>query len=332
MKINIKEHEVHLKHTFRTTHGAEDTKRVLVVDIDGGLGEAPPVHYYGEDLNTVRNFVDKAKTILGDDPFALEAINDKLDKLAAFNYSAKSAIDMALHDLIGKKLGIPVYQYYGITPRDDLPTSYTISISDPDSMKKQTEEASGYHVYKVKVGVPGDIEMVAAVRDATKARIRVDANEGWTLKDAIARIKELEKFDIEFIEQPLHRDDFEGFRILRSKIDMPIIADEGVFRAGDIPKYVGLVDGINIKLSKSGGIREAFKMINVARAHKMKVMIGCMVETSVGITAAAQIASLVDYADLDGNLLISDDPYIGVTVENGYLKIPDGPGLGVVER
>ena len=332
MKINIKEHEIHLKHTFRTTHGASDSKKVLVVDIDGGLGEAPPVHYYGEDPNTVRNFVDKAAGILGDDPFALEAINDKLDKLAAFNYSAKAAIDMALHDLVGKKLGIPIYRYFGITPRNDLATSYTISISDPDSMKKQTEEAPGYHVYKVKVGVPGDIEMAAAVRDATKARIRVDANEGWTLKEAISRIRELEKLDIEFIEQPLHRDDFDGFRILRSRVDMPIIADEGVFRACDIPKYVGLVDGINIKLSKSGGIREALKMINVARAHRMKIMIGCMVETSVGITAAAQIASLADYADLDGNILISDDPYAGVTVEKGYLKLPEGSGLGVKER
>lgn len=332
MEIKLREHEVHLKHTFRTTHGAEDVKKVMIVDINGGLGEAPPVHYYGEDLNTVKNFIEKASKVIGDDPFQLESISEKLEKISAFNYSAKSAVDMALHDLAGKKLGIPLYKYFGITPRNDLPTSYTISISDPDSMKKQTEEAPGYHVYKVKVGVPGDIEMVAAVRDATKARIRVDANEGWTLKDAISRIRELQKLDIEFIEQPLSRDDFEGFRILRSKVDIPIIADEGVFRAGDIPKYVGFVDGINIKLSKSGGIREAFKMINVARAHKMKVMIGCMVETSVGISAAVQIASLVDYADLDGNLLISDDPYKGATVENGFLKIPDGPGLGVTQR
>ncbi len=332
MKVRIKEHEIHLKHTFRTTHGAEDIKRVIILDIDGGLGEAPPVHYYGEDINTVRNFVEKAKAVLGDDPFQLESIDDRLDKLAAFNYSAKSAVDMALHDFAGKTLGIPLYEYLGITPRNDLATSNTISISDPDSMKKQTEEASGYHVYKVKVGVPGDIEMVAAVRDATKARIRVDANEGWTLKEAASRIKEFQKLDIEFIEQPLHRDDFEGFRILRSKVDIPIIADEGVFRACDIPRYVGLVDGINIKLSKSGGIREAIKMINVARAHKMKVMIGCMVETSVGITAAAQIASLVDYADLDGNVLISDDPYVGVVIQNGCLKLPDAPGLGVKER
>lgn len=332
MKVTIRERQVHLAHTFRTTHGAEDVKRVLIVDIDGGLGEAPPVHYYGEDTQTARIFIEKASKNLGDDPFELESICRRLDEAAALNYSAKSAIDMALHDLTGKKLGIPIYKYFGITPRNDLPTSYTISISDPDSMKKQTEEASGYHVYKVKVGVPGDVDMVTAVRDATKARIRVDANEGWSLKEATSRIKELEKLDIEFIEQPLHRDDLEGFRILRSKTDLPIIADEGIFRSSDIPRYAGLVDGINIKLSKSGGMREAMKMINVARALKMKIMIGCMVETSVGITAAAHLASLVDFADLDGNLLITDDPYVGVTVENGYLKLPEGPGLGVLEK
>lgn len=329
MKITFTEHEVHLKSTFRTTHGASDSKRVLIVDIDGGLGEASPVHYYGEDLNTVRIFIEKAKGILGNDPFQLESLTRRMEQVAAFNYSAKAAIDIAMHDQACRQLGIPVYKYYGITPRKDLATSFTISFSDPDTMKKQTEESPGYHVYKVKVGVPGDIDMVAAVRDATRARIRVDANEGWTVKEAIGRIRELQKLDIEFVEQPLHRDDLDGFRLLRSKIDVPIIADEGIFRSGDIPKYVGLVDGINIKLSKSGGLREAFKMIAVARAHKMQIMIGCMVETSVGITAAAHLASLVDYADLDGNLLIVDDPYRGVKIENGCLKLPDKPGLGV---
>jgi L-alanine-DL-glutamate epimerase-like enolase superfamily enzyme len=329
MKLSYRELEIHLKNTFRTTHGASDVKRVIVVDIDGGLGEASPVYYYGEDLNTVKEFIDKAAGVLGDDPFRLEEIGERLDRILAWNYSAKAAIDMAVHDLACKKIGIPIYKYFGITPRNDVATSFTISISDPDTMKKQTAKSPGYRIYKVKVGVPGDIEMVAAVRDATEARIRVDANEGWSLKDAIWRIKELEKLDVEFIEQPLHRDDFEGFRILRSKVDMPIIVDEGVFRSGDIPKYVGLADGINIKLSKSGGLREAFKMIAVARAHKMKIMMGCMVETSVGITAAAHLASLVDYADLDGNVLITDDPYRGVTIENGCLKLPEGPGLGV---
>jgi L-alanine-DL-glutamate epimerase-like enolase superfamily enzyme len=329
MKLTLKEHEIHLKSTFRTTHGASDSKRVLIVDIDGGLGEASPVNYYGENHDTVKIFIDKAKALLDNDPFGLESLGRKLDEIAAFNYSAKAAIDIAMHDLVCKKLGVPVYRYYGITPRRDLSTSFTISISDPDTMKKQTENAPGYHVYKVKVGVPGDIEMVAAVRDATKARIRVDANEGWNVKEAIARIRELEKLDIEFVEQPLHRDDLDGLRILRSKINVPLIVDEGIFRSGDIPRYVGLVDGINIKLSKSGGLREAFKMIAVARAHRMQIMIGCMVETSVGITAAAHLASLVDYADLDGNLLISNDPYRGVTIENGCLVLPDGPGLGV---
>jgi L-alanine-DL-glutamate epimerase-like enolase superfamily enzyme len=332
MELTVREFDIHLKDTFRTTHGASDVKRALIVDIDGGLGEAAPVHYYGESPETVNSFMAKAAEVLGDDPFQLDAVHARLDHLAALNNSAKAAIDMALHDLVGKKLGIPVYKYFGITPLEQLATSFTISISDPDTMKKLAEKSPGYHVYKVKVGVPGDIEMVRAVRDATQARIRVDANEGWTVKEALPRIKELEKLNVEFIEQPLHRDDLDGFRMLRSKTDLPIIADEGIFRSADIPKYAGLVDGINIKLSKSAGLREAMKMIAVARAHRMKVMIGCMVETSVGITAAAQIASLVDYADLDGNLLITDDPYVGVKVENGYLKLPDGPGLGVTER
>ncbi len=329
MKLTYREHEIHLKNTFRTTHGASDTKRVMVVDIDGGLGEASPVYYYGESLETVKIFLDKAASLLGDNPYELESLGQKLDHVLAWNFAAKAAVDMAMHDRACKLLGIPLYKYFGITPRTDLATSFTISISDPDTMKKQTKDSPGYKVYKVKVGVPGDLEMVAAVRDATKARIRVDANEGWSLKEAIWRIKELEKLDVEFIEQPLHRDDFEGFRILRSKVDMPIIADEGVFRSGDIPKYAGIVDGINIKLSKSGGLREAFKMIAVARAHRMKIMIGCMVETSVGITAAAHLASLVDFADLDGNVLITDDPYRGVKIVDGCLRLPDGPGLGV---
>lgn len=332
MKLNTHEYDIHLINTFRTTHGARDVMQVLIVDIDGGLGEASPVHYYGEDLVTVKNFIDKASIIIGDDPFQMERLSVDLERVAAFNYSAKAAVDMAIHDLVGKKLGIPLYRFFGITPRYDLPTSFTISISDPDSMKKQTEDNKGYHVYKVKVGVPGDIEMVEAVRDATDSAIRVDANEGWNVKEAIAKIKELEKLEVEFIEQPLHRDDFDGYRILRSKTELPIIVDEGIFRSCDIPKYVGLADGINIKLSKSGGLREAMKMISIARAHKMKIMIGCMVETSVGITAAAQIASLVDYADLDGNILISDDPFKGVEIEKGYLKLPEGPGLGVIRR
>jgi len=330
----IKSHvaTIHLKETFRTTHGSSDEKKVVIVDIDGGLGEASPVNYYGETIETVQHFIDKAKAVIGDDPFRLEDICDRLEHVMAFNYAAKAAIDIALHDLLGKKLGIPVYKLLGITPRADIASSYTISISDPDTMKRQTLDNPGYQIYKVKVGVPGDIDMVAAVRDATNARIRVDANAGWTLKEAMQKIRALQKYDIEFIEQPLHWKDYQGFKILRQKIDLPIIADEGVMRAEDIPAYKDIVDGINIKLQKSGGIREAFKMIAIARSLKMKVMIGCMVETSIGISAAAQLAPLVDYVDLDGNILISDDPYDGIKAVNGFLKYNDRPGIGISEK
>ena len=330
--IDIKTVKVHLKDTFRTTHGADDEKELVIVDIEGGLGEASPVYYYGETVETVKNFITRAEDVIGDDLFKLEDICDRLNKVAAYNSSAKAAIDIALHDAIGKKLNMPVYKLLGITPREDIPTSYTISISTPDKMKHQTEKNPGYQAYKVKVGVPGDIDMVAAVREATDARIRVDANAGWTLKEAMQKIKHLEKYNIEFVEQPLHWKDYEGFRILRQKTDLPIIADEGVMTAEDIPVYKDIVDGINIKLQKSGGIREAFKMIAIARAFKMKVMIGCMVETSIAISAAAQLAPLVDYIDLDGNLLISDDPYDGVKAVNGYLQYPDRPGIGVMEK
>jgi len=323
---------VHLKETFRITHGATDEKDLVIVNIKGGIGEASPVTYYGESIDTITSFIKKADAIIGDDIFKLEDIMDRLYHLLAYNTAAKAAIDIALHDAIGKKLNLPVYKMLGITPRNDIATSYTISINEPDKVKRQAENNPGYYVYKLKVGVPGDIDMVAALREATNAKIRVDANAGWTLKEAIQKIKQLEKYDIELIEQPLHWYDYEGFRILRSKVDLPILADEGVMNAESIPKYKDIVDGINIKLQKSGGIREAFKMIAVARAFKMKIMIGCMVESSVGISAAAQLAPLVDYTDLDGNLLIADDPYDGIKAVNGYLKYNDRPGIGVVDK
>ena len=324
--------KVHLKQTFRISHGATDEKEIMIANIDGGIGEASPVNYYGESIGTIGEFIDKAAAVMGDDPFKLEDILNRLEHLAAYNFSAKAAIDIALHDLVGKRLGIPVYKLLGITPRDNIATSYTISINDPDSVKKQIQANPGYKVYKVKVGVPNDIDMVAAVRESTNAAIRVDANGGWSLKEAVQKIKLLQKYDVEFVEQPLHWKDFEGFKILRRKSDLPIFADEGIMRAEDIAQYYGLVDGINIKLMKSGGIREAFKMISIARALQMKIMIGCMVETSAGISAAAQIAPLVDYVDLDGNLLIADDPFDGIRAVDGYLKYNDKPGIGVTEK
>ncbi len=324
--------KVHLKQTIRISHGATDDKEIVIANLDCGIGDASPVNNYRESTTTIGDYIDKAAAVIGDDPFKLEDTLNQLEHLAAYNFSAKAAIDIALHDLIGKRLGIPVHKMLGIAPRDNIATSYTISINDPDSVKKQVRDNPGYKVYKVKVGVPNDIEMVAAVRDSTDAVIRVDANGGWSLKEAVQKIKLLQKYNVEFVEQPLHWKDFEGFKVLRRKSELPIFADEGVMRAEDIAQYYGLVDGINIKLMKSGGIREAFKMISVARALQMKIMIGCMVETSVGISAAAQLAPLVDYVDLDGNLLLTDDPYDGIKAVNGYLKYNNKPGIGVDEK
>jgi len=217
----------------------------------------------------------------------------------------------------------------GIAPRNDISTSFTISISSPEQMKKEVEENPGYDIYKVKVGTPEDVEMVAAVREATKAKIRIDANAGWDLKEALQKIKALEKYNIELVEQPLYWKDYDGYKILRRRVDLPIIADEGIMRAEDIPLYKEGIDGINIKLQKSGGIREALRMIAMARALHMKVMLGCMVETSVGISAAANLAPLVDYVDLDGNLLLTNDPYQGISIKEGKLCYSDRPGIGL---
>jgi len=218
-------------------------------------------------------------------------------------------------------------------------TSYTIGIDTPEKMKEKTKEAKDFLIYKVKVGVEnsarggsaygGDIEMVKAVREMTDAKIRVDANAGWTPDEAIKKINQLKEYDIEFIEQPIDPENKEGLKKIKKNVNVPIIIDEHLMTSKDILQFVGLCDGINIKLAKCGGIREALRMIHVARAHDLLVMLGCMIESSVGITAAAHIGSLADFLDLDGNLLLSNDPYIGVKLEKGKLYLSDLPGLGV---
>lgn len=317
---------------FRIARGTTTVSPSIIVGIGEGFGEAAPSSFYGEDVNAVASFLKKATSCLGDDPFKLEEILGRIDSLAKGNGSAKAAIDMALHDHLGKLLGIPVYRLLGLSEPDKAYTSFTIAIDTPETMKKKTEKAPGFSVYKVKVGVPGDEEMVAAVREATKAKIRVDANCGWKPKEAVERIDSLSKYEIEYIEQPVERDDIEGLRYVRERVDLPIIADEGVMTSPDVVRHYQAVDGINIKLSKCSGIREALRMIHTARALGMKVMLGCMIETSVGISAAMQLASLADYLDLDGHLLIENDPFEGLGLKEGRIILSGEPGLGVKRR
>ncbi len=314
--------KIHYKDTFCTSHGATTEKQIAIVDINGGLGEASPVSYY----------LTRALPLISGALSNTDEITQTINNLAPGNYAAKAAIDIALHDLKGKTLNKSVADLLNIKVRNNIATSFTISISKPEIMREQVLKNPNFQIYKIKVGVPGDMEMVEAVRDATRAKIRVDANAGWSVNDAINKIKTLEKFNIELIEQPSHQDDIEGLKRIRKSTDIPIIADEGIMTLNDVIKYKDAVDGINVKLQKSYGISEAYKMIKKAQDLKMKTMIGCMVETSIGISAAAQLAPLVDYVDLDGNLLISDDPFLGVIAENGILKYTNLPGIGAKEK
>jgi L-alanine-DL-glutamate epimerase-like enolase superfamily enzyme len=330
--------DLKLKHPFRISRSVTESKKNVIVQIDKGIGEAAPSAYYGENAETVIECLERVKDQIGDDsfraslqdkPFQIESILSKLNKKITGNFSAKAGIDIALHDLMGKRLNIPVYKLLGLNGKIPLVTSYTIGIDTPEKMKEKTKEAKDFLIYKVKVGVENDIEMVKAVREVTDAKIRVDANAGWTKDEAIEKINKLAEYDIEFVEQPIDPQDKEGLKKIKKSVDVPIIIDEHLMASKDILKFVGLCDGINIKLAKCGGIREALRMIHVARSHDLLVMLGCMIESSVGITAAAHIASLVDFLDLDANLLLTNDPYTGVRMEKGKLYLSDSPGLGI---
>jgi L-alanine-DL-glutamate epimerase-like enolase superfamily enzyme len=246
--------------------------------------------------------------------------------------AAEAAIDMALCDLAGKKLGVPLYELMGLDARQTPVTSFTIGMDTPEVVEAKVVEAGGYEVLKIKMGSDEDRQILEAVRAVTDRPLRVDANEGWTLEGARARLEWLESMGVELVEQPLPAGQLEEMRELRRVSPLPLFADESVYRAADIPRLAGAFDGINIKLMKCGGLAEARRMIAVARAHGMQVMLGCMIESSLAITAAAHLSPLVDFADLDGNLLIANDPFVGVTVKDGRLVLPEGPGLGVRPR
>jgi len=251
-------------------------------------------------------------------------------KLVPGEWAGKAAIDIAVMDWVGQKLGVPLYAYFGLDPKDAPLTTFSIGIDTPEVTKQKTREAEAYPVLKVKVGLDTDEATIEAIRSVTKKPLRVDANEGWkTPEEAVRKINWLEKQGVEFIEQPLPAHMLDEMKFVRSKIHMPVIADEACQHAADIPKLREGFDGVNIKLDKSGGMLEAYRMIQIAKALGMKTMLGCMISSSVTVTAAAQLSPLVDYADLDGNLLIANDPYHGVRVENGKLVLPNRPGLGL---
>jgi len=237
-----------------------------------------------------------------------------------------------LHDLAAKRLGIPVHRLWGLDAANCPGSTFTIGIDTPERIKMKVKEADQYPVLKVKLGTPGDRAILTAIREVTKKEIRVDANAGWTRKQAIRSLPMLEEFGVTVLEQPLAAEDLEGLAEVTRHSRIPVIADESCLVATDIPRLVGKVDGINIKLAKCGSLREALRMIAIARAHGMMVMVGCMIESSLAITAAAHFTPLVDIVDLDGAALLAEDPFKGATIDGGQVRLPTGPGLGVTRR
>jgi L-alanine-DL-glutamate epimerase-like enolase superfamily enzyme len=267
----------------------------------------------------------------GKDLYHYLDLKETLDAQITDQSCARAALDMAIMDWVAKSLGVPLYRLWGINPLEMPYTSFSIGIDNPETIRQKVIEAEPYPILKIKVGTENDEKIISAVRRITDKPLRVDANEGWKSKEqAIKKIEWLTKQGVELVEQPLPTEMLDETAWLRERLEIPLIADEAVKTAQDIPGLRGIYDGINIKLMKSGGLVEAHKMILVARAFSLKVMLGCMIETSLAISAAAQLAPLADYADLDGNLLISNDPFSGAEVSDGKLKVADKPGLGVV--
>jgi L-Ala-D/L-Glu epimerase len=326
---------LNLRHTWTTTMSSSEYRDTLQVAYsrDGitGHGEGAPIVRYKEDAKSAQKAADSVRgLVLGAEPMQFAKIMAQVFRRVEGEWAGKAAIDIALMDWVGQKLGIPLYSYFGLDPKDTPLTTFSIGIDTPEITRQKTREAAEYPILKVKVGLATDEPTIEAVRSVTKKPLRVDANEGWKDKEeAVRKINWLEKQGVEFIEQPMPAEMVEETRWVRSRVHIPVIADEACRHASDIPKLREAFDGVNVKLDKAGGLLEAYRMIEVAKAMGMKTMLGCMVSSSVSVTAAAHLSPLVDYADLDGNLLIANDPFHGVRVEKGKLILPNRPGLGL---
>jgi len=321
---------LHLRTPFRLSRGSSEARRNVVCELaDGavvGRGEAAPIARYGESADSAAAALAAMTAALAEPAaFATEAARLAVPGQRA----AQAALDAALHDLAARRLGIAVRELLGL-PRVALPpTSWTIGLDPVDEALAKVAAAGEFEVLKVKMGGPGDLELVRAIRGATRQAIRVDANEGWSVDEAPAKLAALASLGVEFVEQPLAAGRLEETRALRARTPLMLIADEDVHTADDVPRLAGVYDGVNVKLAKCGGISGALRLIAAARAHGMKVMLGCMIESSLGIAAALAVAPLVDWIDLDGHLLVRDDPFAGLSFADGRLGLPDGPGLGV---
>jgi L-Ala-D/L-Glu epimerase len=337
LRMEVEVLELRTKHPFVIARGGQSDHRtvwVRLTDGDGleGWGEAAPSKFYGETPDSVIAALKVYSALLPDDPFKLEEAERAWEAKLRGNAAARAALSSALHDLVGKRLGVPIYRLWGLDPCMAPRSTFTIGLDAPERIKAKVQEAEEFPILKVKLGTDRDLEILRAIRDATDKELRVDANCGWTVKRALRMLPILDEFGVTVLEQPLPPQDHDGLAAITAQADIPVIADESCLTTVDIPPLVGKVDGINIKLAKCGGLREALRMIAVARAHGLMVMVGCMIESSLGITAAAHVTPLVDIVDLDGAALLSDDPFVGARIDGGQVTLPSEPGLGVRRR
>jgi L-alanine-DL-glutamate epimerase-like enolase superfamily enzyme len=334
MIFRFKPYELQLRHVFTLASGSRTTTPVMLTEIEyegvTGYGEASMPPYLGESHDTVGKFLGKVDLSKFENPFQIHDILAYIEKLSPGNYAAKASVDIALHDLAGKLMNQPWYKIWGLNPENTPDTSFTIGIDKPDVVKEKVREASAYKILKVKLGQGNDKEMISTIRSETKVPLCVDVNQGWTDRImAIEMIHWLKERGVVFVEQPMPKDKIDDIAWLTQNSPLPVIADESVQTVADFRKVEGVYSGINIKLMKCGGMRAAFTMAEMARSIGMKVMIGCMTETSCAVTAAAQLSPLADWADLDGNLLISNDVFEGIKIKDGKVILPDSPGIGV---
>ncbi len=333
MQLRLEPLALRTRFAFRIAHGSKQEYRNTLVRIehDGvqGWGEAAPAHYYGETPATVALALETWAPHLGEDPFALDAISARLDGVLQGHGAARAAIEMALHDWIGKKLGLPVWRWLGLEPGTVPQSCVTLGMAPRAEMEEKLATVADFPILKVKLGSPGDIENLRFIRAHFSGRLQIDANASWTAHDAVRMLEAVAPLQIDLVEQPVARGDLDGLAFVRARSPIPVFADESAHRLHDIAQLAGRVDGVTLKLMKTGGLREMLRMIHAARAHGMKVMLGCMVESSLALSAAAQLAPLVDVLDLDGHWLLADDPFVGAPGDRGEIRLSQAPGLGV---
>ena len=335
IRLSFEPYELQLRHTFTVSSYSRKTTPDVQVKLEyegfTGYGEASMPPYLGQSVESVCRFLSQVDMEQFRDPFRLEDILAYVDSLSHGDSAAKAAIDIALHDLVGKLMGQPWWRIWGLDPSKAPDTTFTIGIDTPEIVRQKTREcADRFNILKVKVGLDNDKEMIRTIREITDLPLAVDANQGWKDREqALDEIHWLKENGIVMVEQPMAKERIEDNAWITERSPLPIFADEAIQRLADIPSIKGAYHGINIKLMKCTGMREAWKMLNYARAEGMKVMVGCMTETSCAVSAAAQLSPAVDFADLDGNLLISNDLYKGMEVVDGKITLSDRPGIGL---